>query len=148
MIIKDKTCFVYDIEVFPNFFSVSIKNTESGNKKNYQICQWQNDLGSIVKLFLNKKIYWIGYNNLHYDDPLINFLILNYNELRWKSIWEINDAIKRLSDEIVNSKDNNFSSWSKYKYAHIFPSLDLLAMRFSQKLRVSLKEMDLRLLIW
>ena len=142
MIIKNKTCFVYDIEVFPNFFSVAIKNTESGNKRNFQICQWQNDLATIVELFLNKNIYWIGYNNLHYDDPIINFLIINYSTLKYKSIWEINSAIKQLSDEIVNSKDNNFSSWSKYKYAHIFQSLDLLAMRFSQKLRVSLKEMQ------
>ena len=142
MTIKNKVCFVYDIEVFPNFFSVSIKNTESGNIKNYQICQWQNDLGKIVQLFLNKNIIWISYNGLHYDDPIINFLIINFSTLNRKSIWEVNAAIKQLSDEIVNSKDNNFSSWSKYKYAHIFESLDLLAMRFSQKLRVSLKEMQ------
>ena len=142
MIIKNKVCFVYDIEVFPNFFSIAIKNTESGNIKNYQICQWQNDLGEIIKLFLNKNIIWISYNGLHYDDPIINFLIINFSTLNNKPIWEINAAIKQLSDEIVNSKDNNFSSWSKYKYAHLFESLDLLAMRFSQKLRVSLKEMQ------
>lgn len=142
MIIKNKVCFVYDIEVFPNFFSIAIKNTESGNIKNYQICQWQNDLGKIVKLFLNKNIIWISYNGLHYDDPIINFLIINFSTLNNKSFWEINAAIKQLSDEIVNSKDNNFSSWSKYKYARLFESLDLLAMRFSQKLRVSLKEMQ------
>ena len=142
MIIKNKVCFVYDIEVFPNFFSIAIKNTESGNIKNYQICQWQNDLGEIIKLFLNQNIIRISYNGLDYDDPIINVLIINFSTLNNKPIWEINAAIKQLSDEIVNSKDNNFSSWSKYKYAHLFESLDLLAMRFSQKLRVSLKEMQ------
>ena len=142
MIIKNKVCFVYDIEVFPNFFSIAIKNTESGNIKNYQICQWQNDLGEIIKLFLNQNIIRISYNGLDYDDPIINLLIINFSTLNNKPIWEINAAIKQLSDEIVNSKDNNFSSWSKYKYAHLFESLDLLAMRFSQKLRVSLKEMQ------
>ena len=39
MIIKDKTAFVYDIEVFPNFFSVAIKNTESGNIRTFQISE-------------------------------------------------------------------------------------------------------------
>lgn len=142
MLIKGKTVFIYDLEVFPNFFSCSVKSTESGNRKNYQISEWQNDLAAIVQLFLNKSIYFCGYNNLHYDDPIINFLILNYPELKYKSIWEISASIKSLSDEIINSRDNNFSSWSKYKYAHIFPSLDLLSMRFSQKLRCGLKEMQ------
>ena len=142
MLIRNKTVFVYDIEVFPNFFSCTIKNTESGKFKAYTISQWNNDLGQIVELFLNKNIFFCGYNNKHYDDAIISYLILNYNELKWKSIWEINAAIKNLSDTIVQSKDNNFSSWSKYKYANIFSSLDLLAMRFSQKLRVGLKEMQ------
>lgn len=142
MLIRNKTVFVYDIEVFPNFFSCTIKNTESQKAKAYTISQWNNDLSSTVELFLNKNIYFCGYNNKHYDDALINYLILNYNELKWKSIWEVNAEIKNLSDTIIQSKDNNFSSWSKYKYANIFPSLDLLAMRFSQKLRVGLKEMQ------
>jgi len=44
MIIKGKTAFVYDVEVFPNFFSCAIKNTESGNIKVYEISDRQNDL--------------------------------------------------------------------------------------------------------
>lgn len=61
MIIKNKTVFVYDVEVFPNFFSVAVKNTESGNIRTFQISDWQNDIEAIVKLFLNKNIYWAGY---------------------------------------------------------------------------------------
>lgn len=61
MFLKNKTVFVYDIEVFPNFFSVAVKNTESGIKKCYQISELQNDLAEIVKLFLNPNIYFCGY---------------------------------------------------------------------------------------
>lgn len=57
MIIRNKTCFVYDVEVFPNFFSVAIKNTESGNIKTYQISEVKNEIGDIVKIFLNKNIF-------------------------------------------------------------------------------------------
>lgn len=39
MFIKSKTVFVYDIEVFPNFFSCAIKNTESKNKKVFEISE-------------------------------------------------------------------------------------------------------------
>ena len=142
MLIKGKTVFVYDIEVFPNLFTITVKNTESENLRSFQISMWQNDLAAIVKLFLNKSIWWCGFNNLHYDDPIINALIMNFTTLISKPAEDILRFIKDLSDEIIMSKDNNFSSWSKYKYAHLFPSLDLLAMRFSQKLRVGLKEMQ------
>ena len=57
MKLKNKTCFVYDVEVFPNFFSIAIKNTESGNIKTFQISFWQNDLNTIVSLFKNKNIF-------------------------------------------------------------------------------------------
>lgn len=148
MLIKGKTVFVYDIEVFPNLFTITVKNTESENLRSFQISIWQNDLAAIVKLFLNKSIWWCGFNNLHYDDPIINALIMNFTTLISRPVEDILRFIKDLSDEIIMSRDNNFSSWSKYKYAHLFPSLDLLAMRFSQKLRVGLKEMNKRLLIW
>ena len=39
MIIKGKTVFVYDIEIFPNFFSCAVKNTESKNKQVYEISE-------------------------------------------------------------------------------------------------------------
>jgi len=37
MFIKGKTVFVYDIEVFPNLFTVTVKNTESKNLRSFQI---------------------------------------------------------------------------------------------------------------
>lgn len=60
MLIRNKTCFVYDVEVFPNFFSVAVKNTESGNIKTYEISDRRNDITDIVKLFLHKGIFWVG----------------------------------------------------------------------------------------
>ena len=78
MLIKGKTAFVYDIEVFPNFFSVTCKNTESGNHIAYEISDRKNDMINIVKLFLNKNIYFVGYNSMHYDKPVISYIIINY----------------------------------------------------------------------
>lgn len=60
MIIRNKTCFVFDVESFPNFFCVVVKNTESKNIKSFEISSRRNDLPDIVKLFLNRKIYWVG----------------------------------------------------------------------------------------
>lgn len=56
MIIRNRICFVYDVEIFPNFFSVTVKNTESQNIKSYEISERRNDLPEIVTLFLHRKI--------------------------------------------------------------------------------------------
>lgn len=142
MIIRGKTVFVFDIEVFPNLFTIAIKNTESGAKRFYEISDRKNDLPQIVKLFLSKQVLYCGFNIIHYDAPIINFLMMHYDELIALPFWKICEKIKELSDEIINSKDGQFSSWSKYKYANLFPVLDLLTMLWSSKLRVGLKELQ------
>ena len=142
MIIRGKTVFVYDIEVFPNLFTLTIKNSESGTIKCLEISDRRNDLPNIAKIFLNKNVIFCGYNVTHYDAPIVSFILMHYNELIQLPIWDICKKIKELSDEIINSKDGQFSSWSKYKYANLFPTLDLLTMLFSNKLRVGLKEMQ------
>ena len=86
MLIRNNVCFVYDVEVFPNFFSVTIKNTESGNYKQYEIGERRNDLPDIAKLFLHKGIYFVSYNGIHYDAPILSYLILNYKKLILKPV--------------------------------------------------------------
>lgn len=140
MLIRNNVCFVYDVEVFPNFFSVTIKNTESGNYKQYEIGERRNDLPDIAKLFLHKGIMFCGYNNKHYDDGIIAYILINYKKLVLKPVWEITAELKAFSDKIVTSETS--ASWSQYKYANLFPSLDLLAMKWSQKLRPSLKALQ------
>ena len=81
MLIRNKTVFVYDVEVFPNLFTCTIKNTESKAIRSYEIGERRNDLSLIVQLFLNKKIYFCGFNIIHYDSPIISFLLLNVKEL-------------------------------------------------------------------
>lgn len=142
MIIRGKTVFVYDIEVFPNLFTLAIKNTESGTNRVYEISSRKNDLPQIVRLFASKSVIYCGFNTIHYDAVIVSFLIMHYSELIALPVWEICKKIKELSDEIVNSKDGQFSSWSKYKYANLFPTLDLLTMLWSSKLRVGLKELQ------
>ena len=140
MIIRNKTCFVYDVEVFPNFFSVAIKNTESGNKVFYQISEIRNDMLNIVKLFLNKNIYFCGYNTTHYDKPVISYIVINYKRLILLPYWEITRELKEFSNKIIESQTS--ASWSTYKYANLYEDLDLLTMRWSQKLRPSLKALQ------
>lgn len=140
MLIRNNVCFVHDVEAFQNFFSVTIKNTESGNYKQYEIGERRNDLPDIAKLFLHKGIIFCGYNVIHYDNPIISYLILNYKRLVLKPVWEVTAEIKTFSDKIITSETS--TSWSQYKYANLFLTLDLLTMKWSQKLRPSLKALQ------
>ena len=141
MIIYNKVVFVYDVEVFSNLFTCTLLNTNSNKIGTYEISNRKNDLGKIISTFLNKGIIFCGYNNKYYDDPIINYIILNQQILLQKPVWDITKDIKTLSNEIIESGDK-FDSWSTYKHAHCFPSFDLLRMMFSKKLRCGLKELQ------
>ncbi len=140
MLIKGKPAFVYDVEVFPNFFSVTCKNTESKNHVAYEISDRTNNMTEIAKLFLNKNIYFVGYNSMHYDKPVISYILINYQKLISNPVWQITSELKKFSDLVITSETS--ASWSKYKYANLYDDLDLLAMKWSDKLRPSLKALQ------
>ena len=80
MRIKGKEVYVYDIEVFPNCFHCSIKNAKSKERLHYEISSRKNDLLKLVSFFTNavKDKCIVGYNCIHYDNPIINFIIAQY----------------------------------------------------------------------
>ena len=110
MKIKGKTVFVYDIETFPNLFTCAVKNTESGNKVVYEVSIRKNELYKIAELFGHKNIMFCGYNNKFYDDSIINYILINYEELIVLSYLETCKKLKEFSDLIISSEGNNFTS--------------------------------------
>ena len=139
MIIKGLIVQVYDIEIFPNCFSLTIKNTETKEFQFFELSNRKNNLVDLVPLFLDKRYIFCGYNNIHYDNPIVNFII-EYKETLKKSIrLDIEYNLFQLSQTIIKG---DLEKWKKWKYANNFETLDLLTMLFSQKLRVGLKEMQ------
>ena len=148
MLIRNKIVLVYDIEVFPNVFHTVVKNTETSHILKLEISERRNDLNKILLLFHQikhntdcGKYIFCGYNNIHYDNPIINYLIANQNEFINLHYSNLCLRINMLSKEIINSGEG-FQSWYKWKYLVFFDTLDLLTMLYSQKLRVGLKEMQ------
>ena len=148
MLIRNKIVLVYDIEVFPNVFHAVVKNTETSHILKLEISERRNDLNKTLLLFHQikhntdcGKYIFCGYNNIHYDNPIINYLIANQNEFINLHYSDLCLRINMLSKEIINSGEG-FQSWYKWKYLVFFDTLDLLTMLYSQKLRVGLKEMQ------
>lgn len=139
MIIKGLIVQVYDIEIFPNCFSLTIKNTETKEFQFFELSDRKNNLVDLVPLFLNKRYIFCGYNNIHYDNPIVNFIIEYKETLKKSTRLDIEYNLFQLSQTIIKG---DLEKWKRWKYANNFETLDLLTMLFSQKLRVGLKEMQ------
>ena len=139
MIIKGLIVQVYDIEIFPNCFSLTIKNTETKEFQFFELSDRKNNLIDLVPLFLDKRYLFCGYNNIHYDNPIVNFIIEYKETIKKSTRLDIEYNLFQLSQTIIKG---DLEKWKKWKYANNFETLDLLTMLFSQKLRVGLKEMQ------
>ena len=160
MIIRGKIVYVYDIEVFQNIFHCSIKNTETNDIYKFEISERKNQLRELVKFFkqVDKYITWgdyyttniniptniifCGYNNLHYDNPIINYIIEYEDKLMQYNIPTICSSIFNLSKTITASSEDNIDAWKHWKYQIWFDTFDILTMLYSNKLRVGLKEIQ------
>ena len=160
MIIRGKIVYVYDIEVFQNIFHCSVKNTETNDIYKFEISERKNQLRELVKFFkqVDKYITWgdyyttninipanvifCGYNNLHYDNPIINYIIEYEDKLMQYNIPTICSSIFNLSKTITTSSEDNIEAWKHWKYQIWFDTFDILTMLYSNKLRVGLKEIQ------
>lgn len=134
---------IYDIEVFPNTFHCVLLNTDNEELYKFEISERKNQIRELVQFFTNPKYLLCGYNNKHYDDVIINYIIDYIDEMLCKSIYDVTLSLFNLSQTIINLEDGNISKIKRWKYANYFESMDLLTMMFSSKLRVGLKSMQI-----
>ena len=142
MWIREDKVVVYDIEVFPNVFHCCCKDTENGNLYKFEISERKNQLSELIRFFLTPGRIFCGYNNHHYDDVVLNYIIDYRNKLTGLPYWRICQSLFNLSSYIVEDEEGSREKLKRWKYAHYFKSMDLLTMQFSQKLRVGLKTMQ------
>lgn len=137
--------WIYDIEVFPNFFSITAKNKMTG--KIVQLVLWEDDDGNnlyhIPKQRELQKIYtfftsgsktFVGYNNFKYDDVIIAFLLnlIEDNEV-------INcQILKEESDRIIRGQRLPFDHPDKVliwelPYIKSFPNNNLDGLEILRK---------------
>lgn len=146
MKIKNKPAYVYDIEVFKNVFHCTVFDTETEELHKFECSIRKNDIEDMCKFFMYKDVYFVGYNNIHYDNPIVNYCIEFFSNSSY-TYDKICESIFNLSNVITSSKtDSDKEKWKKWKYAKNFLTLDLLTMLYSQALRVSLKEMQVTMM--
>lgn len=144
MKIQDKIVYVYDIEVFKNVFHCTLLNTETEEIHKFECSIRKNEIQSMCAFFAHTNAYFVGYNNIHYDNPIINYCIEYFSNSTY-TYDKICLSIFNLSNIIVQDKDN-IERWKRWKYTKNFETIDLLTLLFSKALRVSLKEMQVTMM--
>jgi hypothetical protein len=121
-------CWVYDIEVFPNYFCACFVDFRSNERYYFEISQWKNDRYDLIK-FIQKQ-WLLGYNSMDYDNVIINYICKKERS---------NEEIYKMSQTVINGsyKDIKF-----YKYSNDYVTIDLMRLLFSKTQRASLKELQ------
>lgn len=133
---------IIDIEVYYNYFCIGIKDFVTKKIQFYELSEKHNDLEQIYQYVTTFKGFLISFNGLHYDEVVLNHLILNYNSYRYLPLYEVCRKLKEFSDKLINDdfNDNDVKKAKWYKKQYI--SIDLFAY-WSKMLRIS-KKMSLK----
>lgn len=71
---------IYDIETYPNVFSIGITHKVTGQRWVFEISDWKNDI-QLLCMFLERASYlkceMVGFNNIGFDYPVIHFIYKN-----------------------------------------------------------------------
>lgn len=139
----DKKVWVYDLELFRNFFSGVFYNVDTEETVSFVIHESRDDRVELLK-FLDANVKGlIGFNNVDYDYPLLHYL-LTYNKTKYKKE-DVNSLLDKLyykGQDIINSK------YSSIRNKNVkIPQLDLYRIKhFNNKVKaVSLKWIEFAL---
>ncbi len=131
--------WAYDIEIFKNFFCCTFMNIQDSAEYYAYTIAW--DLGideskEMEDFLANKVDCLIGYNNLFFDYPVLEF-VYNYNGD------SINKDIYKLSQKMINSERGE--SFGGYRKNYLWKQMDLMKIMAFDKLGVSLKQCAINL---
>jgi hypothetical protein len=98
--------YIYDIETFPNVFTLALEHANAPIKWSFEISDWRNDSRDIIDFLQYLKdtnARMVGFNNLGFDYPVLHTLIRmgrsDANTLYQKAM------------AIINSQDEDGSKW-------------------------------------
>lgn len=124
-----------DVEIYRNVFLCSIKDIDTKEITTWEISERKNDYKLIKNWFDNYKGFLITFNGVHYDVPMLLFLMQN----NFKDWQDCTNQLKNWSDRLIN-EDRWWVDWDlkKYKYHTKWIDIDLF-LYWSKMLRLSKK---------
>lgn len=113
--------WIYDIEIYSNYFSAIFKNPKSKELLKFIIFKDANDLDKLVTFIKDPRKWLIGYNNYSFDNQLLNFIYKNHFLLFQEDSDYVCSKIFEIAKNVINVRE-----YSDYKYNTPFNSIDLM----------------------
>lgn len=125
--------YVYDVEVFSNFFSIVLLSIDQKEKHVLYMYNNHNDIHHIHRLFTDKKNWFVGFNSSDYDDLIMEMILLSYDRYSKISCNQTTSEIFEYSKRIINSDKRKytkglFNSFDLMRVAAIFKSLKMVGV--------------------
>lgn len=123
--------FIYDLESYPNVFSMSIVHASGNHMRVFEISDRKNDIEGIAKCLrymVQNKCRMVGFNNLSYDYTLIHEIIKSLKEAKQSGKAPNITAQKlyRLTTQIITKMQNSDDKWYGVKESdHFIQQVDL-----------------------
>jgi hypothetical protein len=139
---KDANIWVYDIEVFRNFHSCFLINRDTNEEKFFYI--YEDTTKEVIEeyvMFLSSLKGMIGFNNVHYDYPVLHYLLNDCKLIYGNPILLLQKLYER-SSEIVNRGENPLPPIAPWLVQ--IPQLDLFKIHHfdNKNKRTSLKNIE------
>ena len=125
--------YVYDVEIFKNFFSIVLISNDESEKHVYYIYKDHNDIDAIHNLFTEKTNWFVGYNNSGYDDLIIEHILSCYERYSKIGSDQITKELFEYSSDIINDDRNRYSkglfnSFDLMRVANLYKTLKLVGV--------------------
>lgn len=125
-----------DIEVFPNFYFLGIKDFTTKEITSYEVSAFKDQRLELYIYLTNFSGYLISFNGKHYDEVVNNFIVANWHHLKDCTTYDFCKRVKEFSDHVIQ---DNYEEIKTYKYIkNIYTSIDLY-MFWAKSLRMSKK---------
>ena len=99
--------YVYDIETYPNVFTLAVEHAEAPLCWSFEISDWRNDSREIVAFLQYLKdtnARMVGFNNLGFDYPVLHTLIrMGHSDA---------NTLYQKAQAIINSQDEDDGKWA------------------------------------
>jgi len=109
---------IYDIETFPNVFTLTSKEHETGRYNVFEISTRKNDIANLwswVRFIADRGDRMVGFNNIGFDYPVLHFILTHYNVTP--------ELIYQFANGIINTDDRfGHIIWDNDR---IVPQIDL-----------------------
>lgn len=94
---------VGDIETYKYFFLYMDINPYTKEERIFQINKNKNDLYAFVKYLKEEKMdYFVGFNSLRFDAPVIQFILENFRKWHEKTNLQICEIIWRFASDLID----------------------------------------------